>query len=247
LKPNQADLQSDSSLGVQTPEGIEIILYPAGLLVRSCAYAIDMGIQSIFVFALTISAGVLGQVLGLWFFMILLFGINWFYHVVFELFFKGQSPGKRILGLRVVQGDGSPVGAGASFLRNLLRFADTFMFLYLIALLLITFSPGFRRLGDWAADTLVVYAANSRPPGAEPAGLWAGISAPLSALPAMTYEEKQAVLSFARRYPLLAPARADEIAHAYVESLREKTAVPPLPDSLYLLALARTLTGGRYE
>ncbi|MDR1107715.1 MAG: RDD family protein [Spirochaetaceae bacterium] len=245
MKPKPTDFQIDSSLGVQTPEGIEIILYPAGLLVRSCAYAIDIGLQSILVFALTISAGVLGQVLGLWFFMLLLFGINWFYHVVFELFFKGQSPGKRILGLRVVQGDGSPIGAGSSFLRNLLRFADTFMFLYLIALLLITVSPGFRRLGDWAADTLVVYAAQSRPSGASAAGLLAGGSAPLTVIPAMTYEEKQAVLAFARRYPLLAPARADEIAHAYVESLREKTAVPPLPDSHYLLALARTLQGER--
>jgi uncharacterized RDD family membrane protein YckC len=243
--PERVNVRYDSSLGVQTPEGIELVLYPAGLLVRACAYAIDTGLQSILVIALTIIAGALDRVLGMWFYMILLFGINWFYHAAGEIFFKGQSPGKRILGLRVVQSDGSPVGPGASFLRNLLRFADTFMFLYLIALLLITLSPGFRRLGDWAADTLVVYAAQSRAAGPAPAGLPAGTRPPLAALPAMTYEEKQAVLAFARRYPLLAPARADEIVHAYVESLRKKTDVPPLPDSLYLLALAGTLKGDR--
>jgi uncharacterized RDD family membrane protein YckC len=237
------NIPGDSSLGVQTPEGIEIVLYPAGLLIRSCAYAIDTGIQSIFVIALTISAGLLGRVLGLWFFMILLFGINWFYHVVFELFFKGQSPGKRILGLRVVQSDGSPIGPGASFLRNLLRFADTFMFLYLIALLLIIFSPGFRRLGDWAADTLVVYAANSRGPGPNFAGGRAAAVPGITPARMMSYEEKQAILMFARRYPLLAPARADEIAHAYADSLREKAAVPALSDSEYLLAVARKLQG----
>jgi uncharacterized RDD family membrane protein YckC len=231
----------DTSLGVQTPEGIEIILYPAGLLIRSCAYAIDMGIQSVLVILLTVTAGLLGQALGLWVFMILLFGVNWFYHVAFELFFKGQSPGKRILGLRVVQSGGSPIGPGASFLRNLLRFADTFMFLYLIALLLITLSPGFRRLGDWAADTLVVYTANSRSPGPDPGGRGASAAPAVTPSRVMTYAEKQAILTFARRYPLLAPARADEIAHVYVESLREKTAAPALSDSEYLLAVARKL------
>ncbi|MDR2631739.1 MAG: RDD family protein [Spirochaetaceae bacterium] len=245
------NVPSDSSLGVETPEGIEIILYPAGLLIRACAYAIDMGIQSILVIALTISAGILGQVLGLWFFMLLLFAINWFYQVIFELFFKGQSPGKRILGLRVVSGDGSPISPGASFLRNLLRFADTFMFLYLIALLFMTLSSGFRRLGDWAADTLVVYTANSRPPAS--LGAWtADVSAPegssgqspkLLSLPVMSYEEKQAVLMFARRYPLLSPARGDEIAHTYVAYLREKADAPGLTDSEYLLAAARILQG----
>jgi uncharacterized RDD family membrane protein YckC len=235
---------SDSSLGVQTPEGIEIILYPAGLLIRSCAHAIDMGFQGVLVIILSISAGLLGQTLGLWLFLLLLFGVNWFYHVIFEVFFKGQSPGKRILGLRVVGGDGSPISPGASFLRNLLRFADTFMFLYLIAVLLITFSPGFRRLGDWAADTLVVYAANSRPPVAPPAGPWTVNAGELGSLPAMTYAEKQAVLTFARRYPRLSPARADEIAHAYVEVLREKIAAPDLADSEYLLAAARRLQEG---
>ncbi|MDR2757957.1 MAG: RDD family protein [Spirochaetaceae bacterium] len=234
----------DSSLGVQTPEGIEIILYPAGLLIRSCAHAIDMGFQSVLIIALTICAGLLGRTLGFWLFLLLLFAVNWFYHVLFELFFKGQSPGKRILGLRVVGGDGSPISPGASFLRNLLRFADTFMFLYLIALLLIAWSPGFRRLGDWAADTLVVYAANSRPLVPPPAGPRTLNTPGFGSLPVMTYEEKQAVLMFARRYPRLSPARADEIAHAYVEFLREKNPAPGLSDSEYLLAAAGKLREG---
>ncbi|MDR0688776.1 MAG: RDD family protein [Spirochaetaceae bacterium] len=233
----------DTSIGVQTPEGIGIVLYPAGLLVRSCAYAIDTGIQGVLVILLTLTAGLLGQVLGLWGFMILLFGINWFYHVLFELFSKGQSPGKRILGLRVVQSDGSPIGPGASFLRNLLRFADTFMFLYLIALLLITLSPGFRRLGDWAGDTLVVYTASSRSPEQNLAGWETSVIPAVTPSRVMTHEEKQTILMFARRYPLLSPARADEIAHVYAESLREKTAVPGLSDSEYLLAVARKLRG----
>jgi hypothetical protein len=117
------------------------------------------------------------------------------------------------------------------------------MFLYLIAALLITLSPGFRRLGDWAADTLVVYTANSRAPGLNPAALPAVAVPEGIPVPVMSYEEKQAVLTFARRYPLLAPARADEIAHGYVEYLRGKTAAVALPDSEYLLALARKLSG----
>jgi uncharacterized RDD family membrane protein YckC len=204
-----------------------------------------MGFQSILVFILTVCAGLSGYILGSWVFMLALFGINWFYHVAFEVFFKGQSPGKRILGLRVVGGDGSPVSPGASFLRNLLRFADTFMFLYLIALLIISFSPGFRRLGDWAADTLVVYAANSRPPAPVIAGSRVLNAPELPSVPVMSYEEKQAVMAFARRYPRLSPARADEIAHAYVEYLREQIPAPGLSDSEYLLAAARGLEGPR--
>jgi uncharacterized RDD family membrane protein YckC len=227
---------------VQTPEGIDFVLYPAGLAARACAYGLDVLVQWALVAAANAVIGSLRELLGFWLVLIILFGVNWFYHVICEVFFKGQSPGKRIMGLRVVMSNGSPVEPGASFLRNLLRFADTFMFLYLIALVCMTVSRGFRRLGDWVADTLVVYTTKSRP-------LYS-FSGDLSKVPAVTPgrplspEEKQAILMFARRYPLLGSARADEIAREYAAWLREGAGEgASLGGSEYLLGIAHKLDG----
>ena len=214
----------DSSVGVQTPEGIEFTLYPAGIFIRGCAWAIDALIQGAILLTIIISGEVLRWALGYWFTLIMIFALDWFYHTAFEVFMRGQSPGKRFMGIRVVRSDGSPLNPGASFIRNLLRFADAFMFLYLIAFLCFLASPGFRRFGDWAGDTLVVYTADARTPGRftspamkSSAMPWLNSIAPDFISPShlartLTHEEKQAILSFARRYPILGKSRADEIA-----------------------------------
>ena len=250
----------DSSLVVQTPEGIEFVLYPAGLPIRICAWLIDGLIQGIVMFIILLTAGFLGRTLGVWFFLILIFVLNWFYHIVFEVFSRGQSPGKRFMGIRVVRGDGSPVNPGASFLRNLLRFADTFLFLYLIAFICMLVSPGFRRFGDWAADTLVVYTANARVPGRLTSPVFRGAAMPwLADVPLaspsrrLSYEEKQALLMFARQYPLLGKARADEIAKIWAAKLRDSPSsdgeaefsdsVAESSDSAFLLGIAHSLGG----
>ena len=247
----------DSALPVQTPEGIEFVLYPAGLLIRACAWVIDCFFQGALLLVVVIAGSL---TLGPWFFLILIFVLDWFYHTAFDVFCRGQSPGKRIMGIRVVRGDGSPVNPGASFLRNLLRFADTFLFLYLIAFVCMVASPGFRRFGDWVADTLVVYTANARLPArfSSPvltrSGMpWLEDFPPVSPAPGkLSWEEKQAILMFARRYPLLGKDRSDEIAGIWAARLRaglspgdeisvletETTA------SAYLLGIARTLGGG---
>jgi uncharacterized RDD family membrane protein YckC len=212
--------KTDTTLGVLTPEGIEFALFPAGLPIRTCAYAIDKIVQWILVVVLSVMANVLWKVVGAWFFLILDFCIDWFYHVFFELAFHGQSPGKRAMGLRVVRSSGAPVDSASSFLRNLLRFADTFMFFFPIALISMAASSGFRRLGDWAGGTLVVYTpgalAQIRHKGYSPIP---GPALPVPEIP-LSHDEKQAILMFARRYPLLGEARANEIALPLVESLR---------------------------
>ena len=245
---------ADSSLVMQTPEGIAFVLYPAGIPVRACAWAIDTLIQWVLIFAVYMSLLIMSDVMGIWLALILAFALDWFYHTAFEVFWRGQSPGKRIMGIRVVRGDGSPVDPGASFLRNLLRFADSFMFLYLIAFICMMVSPGFRRFGDWAADTLVVYAA--RVPGRfvlpaqrQPTMHWLEDVAPAYPSRRLGYREKQAILMFARRYPLLGKARADEIAGTWAAKLQgtdEAGLSSPeakLSSSAYFLGIARTLGG----
>ena len=248
---------NDSTLGVQTPEGIGFVLYPAGFLIRACAWAIDGFIQGILLLGVLITAAILSLTLGMWLLFILIFLLNWFYHFGFEVFNRGQSPGKRMMGLRVVRGDGSPVNPGASFLRNLLRFADTFMSLYHIALVSMLVSPGFRRLGDWVADTLVVYTATTHSRFISPALRridmpWLAAVSPVSPSRRLDYEEKQAILMFARRYPLLGKARADEIAGIWAgklkgdlpaDNLAHNDSGPIASDSEYLLGIAHNIGG----
>ncbi|MDR1279045.1 MAG: RDD family protein [Treponema sp.] len=231
--------KTDSSLGVLTPEGIEFALFPAGLPIRTCAWGIDKLLQWAILVVFFIAAGFMGDAGGRWVALILMFCVEWFYHCICELLFRGQSLGKRIMGIRVVRDDGSPVNPGASFLRNLLRFADTFLFLCPIALISMMVSPGFRRLGDWAAGTLVVYTAKSLSPPRRSAAFPAGNFPPPLSIPSLSYEEKQAILMFARRYPLLGAARADDISRPYAQALEAGGAVP----SAYLLGLARKFTG----
>ncbi|MDR2370849.1 MAG: RDD family protein, partial [Treponema sp.] len=103
----------DSILGVQTPEGVEFALFPAGPPVRACAYVIDKAIQWVFNIGLLIITEFLGEAAGIWIVLLLLFCVDWFYHVICEVFFRGQTPGKKIMGIRVVGSDGSPVSGGA--------------------------------------------------------------------------------------------------------------------------------------
>ena len=81
------------------------------------------------------------------------------YYVICEGLF-GRTLGKRILGLRVVGEDGSPIYLGAAFLRNLLRIVDG-LFFYLVAAISVWASPTRQRLGDRAARTYVVLDSGS--------------------------------------------------------------------------------------
>jgi hypothetical protein len=187
------------------------------------------------------------KISGTWIWLILAFCVNWFYHVICELAFRGQSPGKRLLGIRVLRCDGSPVDPASSFLRNLLRFADTFFFCYPIALICMAASPGFRRIGDWAAGTLVVYTQKVTGLPVQPLGSWISAYNPVVPERSLSHEEKQAVLMFARRYPLLGEARANEIARSYCRTLRNdgEKEESGISDAAYLLGVARSLSGER--
>jgi uncharacterized RDD family membrane protein YckC len=231
----------DTSLEALTPEGIVFVLSPAGLPVRTLAYGIDKAVQWLVLFIILIVTAFLQGGLGIWLALILNFCVDWFYHVFFELAFHGQSPGKRLTGVRVVRSDGAPIDPASSFLRNLLRFADTFFFLFPIALISITVSKGFRRLGDWAGGTLVVYSAVPSFFRASQ-NLYLEKYAPVNPSLPLSNDEKTAVQNFARRYPLLGEARANEIAAIYAPFLRGNNN-SRVSDSAYLLGIARKLSG----
>jgi uncharacterized RDD family membrane protein YckC len=89
--------------------------------------------------------------------MLLIFGFQWIYFNLFEWLWNGQTPGKRLLNLRVIKVDGSPVSGIDVLLRNLSRPIDTLGPMGLIGLVMIFVSRKAQRLGDVMARTLVIH------------------------------------------------------------------------------------------
>ncbi|HEY0069523.1 MAG TPA: RDD family protein, partial [Chloroflexia bacterium] len=87
---------------------------------------------------------------------LVIFLIIWGYFVVFETVWNGQTPGKRAGRLRVIRYNGQPIGAGEAMVRNLVRLVDFMPGFYGIGLLTMFIDKDARRLGDFAAGTIVI-------------------------------------------------------------------------------------------
>jgi len=235
---NAADSSFSASVKALTPEGIEFVLSPAGLPARTFAYAIDKAIQWFILMLVSLFfMYLLRNFIGIWVVLILNFCVEWFYHVICELCFHGQSPGKRLMGIRVVKSDGSPVDPASSFLRNLLRFADTFFFLFHISFITIAVSSAFRRIGDWAGGTIVIYSSIAKNTVHSSLNRYLQKYEPVIPPRLLSSGERQAILNFARRYSALGEARANEIAAIYAPLLKNENT--NMSDAAYLLGIAR--------
>lgn len=195
----------DSVRDIETPEGVDMALSVAGPVVRALAWSLDQLIRGAGYLAVGSVLGLLGEA-GMGLLLIVIFGLEWFYPVWFEVRWRGQTPGKRAMGLAVVHDDGTPVGWAASILRNLLRFADFLPFAYLFGFASMVASPGFQRLGDLAASTLVVY----RERRGKPPVIAEGAALPLPE--PLTLQEQRAVIAFAERAPAWTVERQGELA-----------------------------------
>ncbi|WP_085580405.1 MULTISPECIES: RDD family protein [unclassified Pseudomonas] len=212
--PRKAPLVTpqDTRHQVETPEGIDLPLRPAGLPVRAVAFAIDLALRGAALGVLFMALAALGR-LGMGLGSLLLFGVSWWYMVLFEVLRQGRSPGKQWMGLRVVHDDGTPVGWSASLLRNLLRVVDLMPFGYFLGALSCLQHPTFKRLGDIAAGTLVVYGETPPRPPSLPEAVPRRCPAPL------TLSEQRALLGFAERQSELSPARVNELAALLAQPL----------------------------
>lgn len=153
-------------LSVATPERVVVSLPIAGVGFRAMAYLIDLALLffvsviAYFIWSLLIvdvlstlqgMSGVARAIGGLVFFVVI-----WGYWTGMELAWRGQTLGKRVLRIRVVKADGSPIGAYESAMRNLLRIVDFMPFCYPIGLISMLVDPQHRRLGDRVAGTVLV-------------------------------------------------------------------------------------------
>lgn len=194
----------DTVRTVEAPEGVELSLHVAGPYPRALAYGIDMlARNSVYgVLGLFAAFGSLGMAVVL----LCVFVLEWFYPVIFEVFWRGMTPGKRVVGLQVLRDDGTPVGWSESILRNFLNPVDFLPGLWGAALVSSWLSPDFKRLGDRVAGTIVVY-VDEREESLELPKVEA-VPPPL----ALTLEEQSALIEFAVRRPTWSAARSEELA-----------------------------------
>jgi uncharacterized RDD family membrane protein YckC len=226
----------DTLFRAETPEGIELVQRPAGALSRSLAYAVDLGLRMALMMAASM---VLARVRGVGtaLFFVLYFLVEWFYPVLFELLPGSATPGKRVLGLKVVMDSGLPVTPAASLLRNLLRTVDFLPVAYGFGLLSMLLRADFKRLGDLAAGTLVVHVAQVTLHAALPE------AAPLAPARALSAREQAAVVSWAGRIRALTAERGEELAQLALPVL--PAARPGRDATERLLGLAHWLIGRR--
>src|SRR5690606_13881859 len=195
----------DTYREVITPEGVPLHLPAAGPVPRALAWLIDLALRAVVLMVLASILGLLGA-LGQGVYLVGLFLVVWAWPIAFEVLWNGQTPGKRALGLRVVGGDGAPVGWLPAIVRNLLRVVDILPFGYATGLVASLCDRHGRRLGDLVADTVVVHtpprvaAAQVPPVPARAAGQ------PLRA------DEQAAIVAFCERAGQLPPARQAELA-----------------------------------
>jgi uncharacterized RDD family membrane protein YckC len=262
-------------LSIDTPELVAIELHVAGIGSRLLAILLDYLIQGAAVFLvllilllLSLGPGQAGRAesaaaLGKWVIAIILFIpflLHWGYFTLFEAFWHGQTPGKRVVRLRVIQQTGRPIGLFAAMIRNLIRAIDALPALYLVGAIAVFFSRRQQRLGDLVAGTLVIHAPQADTPilpasnnRTFTAAAFPGVVAPpapqpslfaADALGRLNEADLQVIESFlARRLDLPLPVRAD-LAKRLVgrATARTQTERPPeVSDETLLENLATSL------
>jgi uncharacterized RDD family membrane protein YckC len=146
-----------NTLLLRTPEGIVFSLPLAGPVSRFLAWGVDVG-------CIVAASGLIEQILGLFgnagfaraTYVVAYFLISIGYGITLEWYWRGQTVGKRVLKLRVMDEHALRLEFGQVVVRNLLRFVDLLPGLYLVGGTACVLSRRFQRLGDLAANTIVV-------------------------------------------------------------------------------------------
>ncbi|MGC4001664.1 MAG: RDD family protein [Pirellulales bacterium] len=174
----------DTTYEIVTPENIAFRYHLAGPFRRFGAWLVDVVIKVLILillgFLATMLSALTRSAIGIPLLLISYFILSWFYGGFFEAIWNGQTPGKRMVGLRVVGTGGQPIMSWQAVLRSVLRDADLMPFLPLkyftpfigiddiggpgnlpvplglVGLVSCLFSKRFQRLGDLASGTMVV-------------------------------------------------------------------------------------------
>jgi uncharacterized RDD family membrane protein YckC len=236
---------ASDDLVISTPERVAFQYEIAGIGSRFLAQVLDSLVITVVLIAITILATSLGGVfssgeLALLIEIILGFILVAGYFLVSEAAWNGQTLGKRATRLRVVGDHGEPLTLGQAAIRNLVRIVDFLPIFYAIGMLTLFINGRGKRLGDFAAGTLVVrdrervslYDLSSTPASAVAApqpttSIWATPSstptpstAPTAEPPALDPGLRRLVVAYAARREALPVARREALAQSAEPALR---------------------------
>lgn len=237
-------MQPVEQLRIDTPEQIALELQVAGIGSRFLALAVDTVLQGILytVAFLTPVAllnfpplfsqsffGVLGPALAILFW----FCIYWGYFALFEIFWNGQTPGKRLAGVRVIKDSGRPINAFEAIARNILRAIDFLPGMYAVGVVTMMLNRNSRRLGDFVAGTIVVHdrqTEDMRPDWSAPVSSRHSGSQLASHLSKVSADELQLIETYLHRRLDLDPLVRSDMAERIVNRIANQTGLRPETD-----------------
>ncbi len=159
-----------SSLVIETPEGVVFSYLLATPVTRSLACAIDVAAAMVIAYFMKKVAGAVAFLSADWssfLGVVLYFVISVGYSIVLEWRWRGQTLGKRVMGLRVIDVHGLRLQLSQIVLRNLLRPIDSLPLFYLVGGIAALVSKNGQRLGDLAANTVVAHERRRESPNLE--------------------------------------------------------------------------------
>lgn len=239
----------DTRIEIVTPENIAFQYRVAGPFRRLPAYLIDYLVRTVILVVIWVGVFFVSGMIGLWGLgigvaLIAYFLLDWFYGGLFEAFWNGQTPGKRLARIRVLTTDGQPINGFQAVLRNSLRAVDLMpmvmlplldteiripLVLYQLGLFAASMNDRFQRLGDLAAGTMVVVEEQQRHFGLarirNPEAV--RLAAELPARLVVTRSLARALSGYIQRRDALPPRRRLEIARHLAQPLCEKWGLPP--------------------
>lgn len=218
---------------VLTPEKVIVSYVLGGIGSRILAHLIDV----LLYVAVTVALGMLIALAGAVFMelasvaLLIIATFGYFaYFIAFEGFWQGMTPGKKVLKLRVLNVDGTPIGIREAILRNLLRPADMLPVFYLFGLVTIFINPRGQRIGDLVSGTVVVKVPERRQ-GYTPAPHHVGIHPiedSIGELTGMTLEEYHAIKRLCDRFPYLTGSEQQESVETIWKPFAERENIQPL-------------------
>ena len=234
----------DERMAVRTPEHVQLNFLLAGAGNRFLALAADLLLQGLVMvglfatlaFAEWATGGALrrtlgellrGKQAGLWIFagvILFFFLVQWGYFTLFETLWSGQTPGKRLVKIRVLREDGRPIGFPEAAIRNLIRTAlDSQPFnSYAVGFITGILNARFKRLGDFAAGTVVIRERRRSGPRPAPRPRAAASTAAPPRIRPLTREEAATLQAYLRRRDELDPATRDQMARRIATSLKQR-------------------------
>jgi uncharacterized RDD family membrane protein YckC len=247
--------RSSDQLSIETPELVAIEMPLAGIGSRFIALLIDylIWVPAIFIVGkifsvITPSIAAFNHLSEQWtiaIYVFLTFLFNWGYFTLFEAFWNGRTPGKRIARIRVIQRSGRAIGLFESMARNFIRYIDQIPFFYAVGAIAIFATRDHQRLGDLAAGTLVVrdriedapastestrtFTANIFTPAIPTPEPHAGFSLPDHGIAKLSVSDLQVLESFfSRRLDMPLDTR-EAIAQRIAAAIQAKSGLEPPP------------------